>query len=216
MAEPPEKIFELNLGESEKKITFLCDRFWEWTKYFLEISYTSGTSTPHIPEYDSAFLGIYPKMTPFLLFLLCKCFFWEQLSQLSPQLELWMESRSNTSSFLFLQQRGRMHRNAFTQIVMFRELSFYYFLDSMCYFHFHFSAWLRVWLVWRWTMVEQGLTSWKKELLLCPCYWRENFQTQYYYTEADKWMPENVYIGLLNLGSCQWFDNATIVNKCFI
>lgn len=105
-------------------------------------------------------------MISFLLFLLCKCFFWEQLSQLYPQLELWMKSRSNTSSFLFLQQRGRMHRKAFIQIVMFRELSFYYFLDSEHCFHFHFSAWLRRWLVWRWAVVEQGLTPWKKS---CCC-----------------------------------------------
>lgn len=90
----------------KKKITFLCNRFWEWTKYFLEVNYTWGTSTPHIPESDSAFLGIYLKMIPFLLFILCKCFFWEQLSQLYPQLELWMKSRSNMSSFCFCNKEG--------------------------------------------------------------------------------------------------------------
>lgn len=175
----------------KKKITFLCNRFWEWTKYFLEVNYTWGTSTPHIPESDSAFLGIYLKMIPFLLFILCKCFFWEQLSQLYPQLELWMKSRSNMSSFLFLQQRGRMHRNAFIQIVMFRELPFYYFLDLKCYFHFHFSAWLRRWLVWRWAMVEQGLTSWKKN-----CFFA--------HATEEKTCKHNIIIGK------QWFEYQKI------
>lgn len=91
------------------------------------------------------------------LFILCKYFLWKQLLfVVAPTAVAVNEKQTESVCFLVSATKSEDAQKCFYSNWHVRSYFFFPFLDLKCYFHFHFSAWVRRRVVRRWAMVEQG------------------------------------------------------------